>query len=278
MANMKYCRPSDIITSQAVFSAVTGTVSTDADYGIPSLYDGNPAKPLKFTDSPVVAIRLVADLGTATRVDGLALPNSNIDAGLVMRAEQNATDVWTSPSVSVNMTMGTRHLDGHRASPWADFTTASGYSTGGYRYVSLYVPVNSAAPKLGELLIMARLREFSRYATFGGNKVALRRYVESLETEYGAVRILSRRIKQRCFTVTVRGSDTDYDDLQALGDDCDGRAHAFFIAADGSVKTDGGLYVRFTSQAAAKLAATEEWFDVNPFSVDIEEVSRSLPL
>lgn len=275
--NLKYARPSEIITSSATWAAPAGTVSTDPDYGLASLYDGLLAKPTKFTDAPVVAVRIVGDFGVATRVDGLALPNSNIDAGLVMRAELNASNVWTAPTVSVNMTMGARNLDGHRASPWVDFTAASGYSAAGFRYVSLYVPVNSIAPWLGEVLVLGRLRAFSVWPQFGGSRGALRQFPEVLTTEYGIKRAIARRIKQRIIRFSLKGTDQDFADLEALADDAAGAARPFFMVADSTVKTDGGLFGRFTAVAAEAILAGEDWFDLANFALEFDEDSRSLP-
>jgi hypothetical protein len=276
IGNLKYARPSDIITSGLTWSAVAGTVSTDPDYGLAALYDRELANPCKFIDDPVIAIRLVGDAGVATRIDGLALPNSNIDAALVMRAELNATNVWTAPTVSVNMTMGARKLDGHRASPWADFTTASGYSAGGFRYVSLYVPINSVAPWLGELPVFSRLRTFSQWPQFGTRAVR-RPFPELLKTEYGVKRGLRRRISQRAIRYSLKGNATDYDDLQALADDAGPVVLPWFCVADSSIKTDGGLYGRFTEETAAALEAAEEYFDLDNLPIDFEEDSRSIP-
>ena len=287
MQNLKYCRPSDIITSLATITA-SGAISADPDYGLPSLYDRNPAKPLKFeTAGP---IRLVYDFGTTRRIDAFSLPNHNLDAGLDCIVSLNATNNWTSPTVSVAMEVGTEHLDGHRASCWADFTAASGYTQVGFRYCSLFVPANSSAIKLGETPIIANLREFSQWTQFGGERGATKPFLESIRTEYGAVRVYRRRVKQRYFRYQIKGTDDgtknvgtllrddDFNALQDLSDDAGGMALPFFVTANAAIKTDGGLYARFTKETAERCAAQEEWFDISPFRFEIEEVSRSVPL
>lgn len=278
MGNLRYARPSDIITSSADWSVVSGNVSTDPLYGLAALYDGKMSRPCKFIDEPIIAVRIVGDFGSAQRVDALALPNSNIPAGTVMRAELNATNVWTAPTVSVNMTMGAVGLDGHVASPWVDFTTATGYSPSGFRYVSLYVPVISVQPWLGELLVMSNLRQFERWPNFEGSKGAWRPFLENLYTEYGARRVVRRRIKMRRFSFSFHGTDADFADMQSLCDDSGGVAVPWFCAADEAVKTDGGLYGRFTPDTARELLATESWYNLNGQTLVFEEDSRSLPL
>lgn len=285
MGRLRYCLPSDIVTSLAVVTA-SGSISADPQYGFPALYDTQPAKPLKFeTTGP---IRLVFDFGEAQRVDAFAMPNHNLDALSACVVALNNTDSWGSPTCIAAMVTGADHLDGHVASPWADFTTASGYSIAGFRYVSLFVPAQTANIKIGETLIMANLRRFNHEPQFGGNKGAVRRYLESLRTEYGAVRVNRRRIKQRCYAFMIKGSTQDYEAVQALCDDAGGTAVPFFFTPDDAVKRDLGLYVRLSDDTAQKLTSTEEFFYVpsgvtnsgfvENFPISVEEVSRSLPL
>ena len=282
MAISVYSRPSDIITDEATITASTGTVSSETGYGLPSLYDLNPAKPCKFAAPG--AIRLVADFGSARRIEGMAVPNHNFDPGVIVSMQLNTADAWVTPAVSVPLTMPALHLDGHRSSPWVNFTTASGYGAGLYRYASLSVGANAAASKVGEWLIMTALRTFEIAGPgrggiqMGARKGTDRRFLDSLETEYGVVRVLRRRIKQRTWSVRVKGTNADYTALQALGDDCSGRALPFFFAENGITAVDDGLYVRFTRETAERLVAEEEWFNLDSFAMDMQEVSRSLPL
>jgi hypothetical protein len=278
VGNLKYARPSDIITSQLTWSVVAGNISSDPEYGLAALYDGKMSKPLKFIDEPVAAIRIVGDAGSARRFDAMALPNSNIPAGTVMRAELNATNVWTAPTVSVNVTMGAAGLDGHVASPWADFTSATGYSPSGFRYCSWFIPVISVQPWLGELLVMSNLRQFSQWPQFGGTRGTMRPFLENLMTEYGVLRVVKRLIKQRQFEFQLKGNEQDFTDLQLLADDSGGMAVPFFMVADSLIKTDGGLYGRFTPETAAMIVGVEEWYDLNNLTIAFKEDSRSLPL
>lgn len=272
-----YCRPSDIISSQATWSAPAGTVDADPLYGLAALYDKRMARPLKFGDAPAIAIRVVADFGATVRIDGMALPNHNLPPGTTIKMELNATNVWTSPTVSVPIIIPNAQLDGHRASPWADFVAATGYSSGGFRYASLYVPATVVQPWLGELLVIARLRTFSEFPQFSGTKGADRAFLEHLYTEYAALRVLRRRIKRRRVSFTFNGTDADHADLQALADDAGGVALPFFFAADRAITDDGGLYGRFDPQTAAQLLSTETWFDLNSLSISLIEDSRSIP-
>jgi hypothetical protein len=283
MGFLRYARPSDLITSAAAIT-VSGAVSSDPNYGVGALFDGDPAKPLKF--ETVGPVRVVYDFGSARRVDAFSLPNHNLDAGTVCLVALNNLDSWASPSVQVEMTVGAQHLDGHRASPWALLTTASGYTTSGYRYASLFVPAQPRNIKLGETPIIATLREFDHEPQFGGNKGSLRRYLESLRTEFGVVRVNRRRIKQRFFNFSIKGNTPDYEAITALADDAGGLALAWFFTPDDAVQTENGLFVRFTPETAQRLTSQEEFFYlpgsgngfIENFPIEVEEVSRSLPL
>lgn len=274
--NLKYARPSDIVTANLVWSVEEGTISVDTNYGLASLYDGKMAKPAKFIDEPIVAVRIVGDAGVATRFDALSLPNHNLPAGTVCRAELNASNSWGAPTVSVDMTVGAAGLDGHRASPWADFTVASGYDVAGFRYVSLYVPVTSVSPWLGEMPVISTLRQFSVWPQFGQRGIHLP-FLENIYTEFAQRRTLRRRIKQRQVSYPFQGTEQDFADLVALVEDCGGVAQPFFLVANSTVKTDGGLYGRLTPETASRVMAAEEWFNLDGFTVAFEEDSRSLP-
>lgn len=275
--NLKYARPSDIITSNFTWSVATGTVSSDPNYGLPSMYDGQMAQPTKFIDDPVVQVRVVGDAGTAVRVDGMAMPNSNFPAGTVLKAQMGNDPTFATFAVSVDVTLGTAGLDGHVASPWADFVAASGYSVSGYRYVSWVIPVIANAPWIGEQLVMAQLRSFSVWPQFGGRRGQAMPFLESLFTEYGVKRATRRLIRMRRIAYPFNGTAQDFEDLQMLVQDCGGVASPFFMVANSSVKTDGGLYGRFTPDTVRLVENTENWFDLEGFSIVFEEDSRSIP-
>lgn len=284
IGRLRYCLPSDIITPAAVITA-SGTVSSDPNYGLAALYDRLPNKPLKFTT--VGPIRLVYDFGFQRRVDAFSMPNHNLGAGTACVVALNNSNSWGAPTCSQIMTTGADHLDGHRASPWCEFTAASGYTVNGFRYVSLFVPAQAVNIKIGETLVIAQIRRFNHEPQFGGNKGPVRRYLNNLETEFGVVRVNRRRIKQRSFAFTLKGSTVDFNAMQNLADDAGGNAVPFFITADDADKTDGGLYARMSDETAAKLMSQEEFFYlpsgtqnryIENFPIDVIEVSRSLPL
>lgn len=270
----RYARTDDIITSEATITA--SGVDTDPDYGTSALYDRNPAIPMKLTHGNQT--RVVLDFGTAVRIDAFAMPNSNEAAGAVIEVALNATNVWTSPSVLVNMVMGPDDLMGHKASPWVDFTTASGYDVAGFRYLSFLLPAQSDNHQIGEVLVISTLRNFTKWIQFNGRRGAKRPTAEGVETEFGIVRVPARLLKQRVYDFTIRASDADLSAMQDICDAARGRAFPWFFVWESTDKTDGGIYVRFTKETADRLMGEEVWFDIDQFGGSVEEVSRSVPL
>lgn len=277
MGNLKYCKPRNIITSSAMISS-DSTPSSDPNYGFSALYDREPAKPLKLGVGP---LHVLFDFVEPVRIDGFALPNSNLSAGetpsQIATVSLNNVDDWTSPAMEVPLIAGKDHLDGHRASPWLDLTTKDGYSAGGFQFLRLDIGLTTMSVKLGEVLIMRELEEFTRWVHWDGRKGAQRRFLEAIDTEYGVTRVHRRRIKQRFFSFDLQLDVPDWEDLNDLADDAGGIAVPWFVAADSGYEQDNGLYVRFTRESAARLESTEEWYDSNVFNLSVLEVSRGLP-
>ena len=271
--NIKYCRPSDIVTSASSIST-TGTVSADPNYGLTALHDRLPAKPTKLDVGP---LSVTFDFLVAQRVDAVAIPSHNLGAGTVVTVEHDDDVTFATPPLTTTLIVGTQHLDGHRASPWADLTGVAGYIVGGYRYLRITIPVQSMSIKLGEVLVISTLREFTRWPMWDGRKGTSRPFLEAIETEYGVVRVHRRRIKQRFFAYDIKLDVQDWVDLNDLADDASGYAVPWFFAPDGGTRDDFGLYVRFTREVAARLESSEEWYDSNIFTLAVQEVSRGLP-
>lgn len=271
---LKYARPSDLVTALAVITC-SEPVSSDASYGLPSLYDGIPARPCKILS--VGPARIVLDFGAARRVDAVAIPNHNLAPGSVITIAGNATNAWGAPTMSIAVVTGPDSLDGHVASPWADLTQASGYSPTGFRYLSILLPVQAVQIKVGELLVMSELRQFSQWTQFGTRGTQIP-YLESLTTEYGVQRVYRRRVSQRSLDYRIVGNDADFEALRALALDAGGLALPWFVVNNSDDMSDGGLMVRFTPDTAAKILATEQWYDVNEIRFSVLELSRSVPL
>jgi len=272
---VRYCRPSDIVTGLASISTASGTPSSDPHYGLAALYDNDPACPCKFTDDPVVAVRLIFDFTTAQHIDGFLLPSHNLDASLAVRLQANTTSSWGSPPLDQAVTIAAKDLDGHSKRPWVNL---SGLGTHTYRYWSLYVPANTVAPKLGEAVFVAEWRTFTRGIRWDVKRAVDRAFVPSLVTAYGVKSYYRTNVKADRVIGTVVGADGDLTDIRTLLDDAGGPCAGFAFVLDDTVTSDGGLYVRCTEGMAA--AHTVEWVghELWPFPIEFEELARGLPL
>ena len=82
---MPFCRP-DRIVRPVSWTLTAGTPLED--YGVDRLTDGDPSYPLRIAE-PLIGLR--ADLGTPTRVDGIAIIHHNLAAGVRVRIRMGAT-------------------------------------------------------------------------------------------------------------------------------------------------------------------------------------------
>lgn len=279
----RYCRYTDILQTFSSVTLASGTASTDPNYDLTALSDLDLAKPLKLVDgSPVEAVRVVWDHGAATRVDGVLLPKHNLDENLAVLFQRNATDDWDgSPgptqSVALSIKADRPGNPGHSRSPWVDLTTEAGYSAGGFRYSSLYIPVNTVAPKLKAFLV-GQWRVFD-HGLLGTSVVVghNRGYIPAITTAYGVKSYYDQNVVQRTVKGTLYASPDDWQELQDLADDCSGCVNPFVFVLDDAVVDDGGLLVRMSEAMAAGLTAEYRGPDLRPVTLDLVEVSRGLP-
>jgi hypothetical protein len=151
-----YSRASENIADNVTPTLASGTA--DAAYPLTNLYDLNPAKPFK-TSSSATAVRVTWDHGSAQRADLVCLPMHNIPAGTDVRYQMNATDSWGGPTVNAAITIPTAGADGLPIPAWKDLTGVSGYSAGGFRYHSLFVPALAGITALGEIYVGSQKRQ-----------------------------------------------------------------------------------------------------------------------
>ena len=274
----RYCLPSDIVTSAATITVTLGTVSTDPNYGLVSLHDENPAKPCKFVDAPPVAVAILFNHGAPTRIDGLAIPSQNVDTGLAVRFQRNATDSWGTPTQNALFSIVAKDKDGHSKRPWIDLTAVAGYSVGGFQYSRLYIPVNSVAPQLGEVCLFTQLRSWENGLRFDDEDAIERRYIPSLETAYGVKTYYEQDVKQTRVTGTVVGGSADYTALKDLVDETRGPCRGFVMVLDDQVLSDGGCLMRCGDSLSQSLRRTSQTHDLFNLPVEFLECSRGLPL
>lgn len=270
-----YCRPSDVVTANATITATAGTVDTDPHYGLAALSEGDPACPCKFTDDPAVAVRLVYDFGTPQRLDGFLLPSHNLDADLDVRVQGNTSSSWATPPLDEGLTILAADPDGHSKRPWVDLSTLGTHT---YRYWSLFIPANSVAPKLGETLLIAQWRTFSRGIRWDLRRAVDRGFIPSLVTAYGVQSYYRTNVKADRISGAVLGRTADLTAVRELLDDAGGPCAGFAFILDDTILSDGGLYVHCSEAMAAKHEATWVGAEKFPFPIEFEELSRGIPL
>jgi hypothetical protein len=268
----RYCRPSDIVTSSATVTVAEGTESTDAHYQRASLYDRDPAVPMKFTTAD--AARLVFDFGSAQQIQAAFIPQHNFEAGLAVRLQGNTAASWGSPAFDAVFTISAKDRDGHVKRPWLNLSVLSP----SYRYWSLLVPSGSVAPQIGEAILVETLRQFVRPLTFGVSRVVARGYIASLETEYGVKSFYDQNVKQWKYVSAIYGTTADLQSMHDLMDDCHGPVYPFAFVLDDSVESDGGCYVRCSEAMCQAWEHKKVGGGTYEMPLEFEELSRGLPL
>lgn len=122
------------------------------------------------------------DFGAAQRIDGLLLWH-NADAGITLRGQHNASNVWTSPTVNVGVVAPDKHKLGFTQKLFFDFTQATGYSTGGFRYFRIYFPNNSVVPGI-KALAFSQFTRLTRNAMKGYYNPQMQSSI-SMQTAFG---------------------------------------------------------------------------------------------
>lgn len=180
--NFVYQYPSDNKAPSGTPTVTAGTASTD--YPIAYLTDLNPAKPFKFTTTSGT-IRW--DYGAAQRIDLVAIIHHNLDAGLSVRIQGNATDSWGSPTFDQAITISGPTEDLYPVNAGLDLTTLSGYSASGFRYWRLVLGgTNSVAISIGEVWLGGLKRSLSPNIDWGIVEDLERKVVEHM-TDFAVI-------------------------------------------------------------------------------------------
>jgi hypothetical protein len=264
MANAIACRPSDDVTANATITVQAGT--EDSDYPATNLADTNPAKPAKLTTTTG---RWVFDFGSAQTIQLVALIHHNLDAGLTVKVQANATDSWGSPSLDTAITIPTLPEDSYPLNPWLDLSG----SVHNYRYWAIYVSgTNSAAVAIGKVCLIATKRSLTRNIQWGSAEREERPAVEH-RTVYGVSTVYTLGPRLRAVTGMIRANQTALSELLALERDADHRGTPFLFILDPAV--NDALYVRW---ASPPFVHVNQFLQVRPVQVTFEEISRGLRL
>lgn len=263
-----YAHASDNAALVATWSVETGTI--EAGYSPSYIADKNPAKPAKLQETTGA---FLATFAGAQRVDWVLLPMHNLDAGLEVRIQGNATNTWGSPTLNTTIVIPTYREDGFPVACWKDLTGVTGYSTGGFQYWRLVVVGTNTNPvRIGEVALFSRKRTLDPNISWGTNEDEERKIVEQ-RTDYGVSNIYDLGTTGRTWVGDLDSPDLQRAALRTWWRDARGRSLPFGIVPDGTLNE--AAFVRFMD---TKLAVQLANFDRNNIRVGFEEVSRGLVL
>lgn len=265
--NAVYQHNSDHVGGLA--SAITATTE-DTDYPAENIATADPTLPSKLTGT---SGNWVFDFGAAQRVDIVAIIHHNIDAGLEVRIQGNATDVWTSPTLNEAFTIPAYFGDGYPGCPWLDLTGATGYSTSGFRYWRLVVVgTNSAAVAVGTFWMGSLFRSLDPNIEWGVRIPRERKIIEH-STDYGVVNVYDLGVTVRRLEGNIDSPDSQHTAILAWWRDTKGRSLPFLLVPDGTVNE--AWLVRWSG---IQVEPTYQFLGRTVFPLSFTEVGRGLVL
>jgi hypothetical protein len=247
-------------------------VATTADgaYPVANLVDLNPAKPAKLTGTTG---NVRWDFAAAQRIDLAAIIHHNLTAGLNVRLQGNATDVWSAPTLDAAFTIPAYREDGYPSNPWIDLTLAAGYTATGFRYWRLVVvAANGANVAIGDVWLGMTKRTLTPNISWGETQTEERALIEHL-TDFKVATIYDLGVTVRGLTGELDWTDSNRAIYDAWWRSCRGRVRPFLLIPNGTVN-DAWL-ARFVEP---EKAITLEFLDRNRIPVAVRELGRGLVL
>lgn len=266
MANILYSLPSDNIAAEVTPTVDEGTV--DPDYPVANLVDLNPARPCKLSTQTGA---FLWNFGSAHAIDLIAIINHNLDAGLTVYLQGNASDSWGAPSINHAITIPTWWEDGMPVNPLLDISDITNRS---FQYWRLVVSGTNTSPvRIGNVMLLTTARRVPCNIRWGFSVIENRPIVEHV-TDYRVSTIYSYGISQRTVAGNMALTEAGVTSLRSWFRACGGRALPFLFQLEGGDINDCWL-ARFTTTT---LEFKHEFTDYNTLSIGFEEVGRGLPL
>jgi hypothetical protein len=262
MAKVIYCRPDDQLLDEETVITSSGAESTG--YTTANLYDNNPARAFKLN---AASGNVVFDFGGAVNVDIFSIIHHNLDAGLDVKIQGNATDSWGTPSLSQSITIPAYEKDGFPVNPFIDLSALSN----SFRYWRLLVNgTNSANVQLGQLIFGATKRELVHNIGWGYQESVERKIIEHV-TDYGVSTIYDLGAKIKAWSPTIKTTDAGMTAIEEWWDACHGRALPSLIVLDPDV--NDARFVRWSEPART---IQRDFNNDNTIQFGWREVSRGL--
>lgn len=267
---MKYSRYSD--RRNPTWSLVTGTARSG--YAVTALNDLDPSAPHWIEET---TIRVVADMGSALEVQAMWMFAHNFDAGLNVRLQANATNVWTSPSLNVPITIETAYRDGFAVDAEVDLTHLFNAAIDRtYRYWSIVnTSANSVSVSIGEVWLASEVNWFTNNDLAHDYALPFGHLVSESKSKRGVQTVYDMGTRERSLTGRIRVNSSDLDTLLDWDDDQHGKARPMVVVLDedaSSVRLREPRLVRFTDiQKVAQSLKHDTLYDV---SLGFDELGR----
>lgn len=268
MSTFLYTRPTDRLLGTVTVQS--GTV--EPGYPAVNLDDGQPDKPAKLATPSGAWVR---DLGIATRCDVCALIHHNLTAGLNVRLQGNATNVWTAPAVDLPFTMLPPYVDRFNVNVWLDLTLA--YPLVAARTMQFWrlaiVGTNAAPVAVGEWVMYTNLRTLGVRNIKKGSERLWKRPTIIHETDFLVRRMYSMTTVVRAVNVDIDPTNPILAEVEAWQRSTLGPALPFLIVPHRS-EADA-WFVVFTNDEQSYL---REHQNFNTAQLTFQEMSRGLYL
>jgi hypothetical protein len=247
----------------------------NALYPLTNIDDDQPWNPVQFTVNPTY---LLLDKGSATRTDIVSFIHANFDAGTVLRVQENATNVWTSPTISHQFTADGPAEDDMPSNPLSDRTAVSGFTIGGLRYLRiLIVSGQTSLLSIGNIRVSGRKRVFSdttttvRDRSYGAIDRELHPVIKR-KTDAGTSVGYSRGTRSRDVAGTIRCDADGYADLLTMTRSSRGASRPFLLVPNPDVNE--ALFVNWDDSTPLERAYTD--LGINDVRVLWSELGRGL--
>jgi hypothetical protein len=258
-----YNQYSDNIAPDAAITVQTGTAADGYD---PSwIADRNSSRPSKLEETSGA---WVFDFGSAMTVELFALLHANFVEGLVFHLQANATNVWTSPTMNVAITMPAWRAGRFPGQPWKDLRGEAGYAA--FQYWRLVVSSgtpNSVALSVGDVWMGSAFRTLNLQT--GDTPTHSRPQIEH-STSYRKLRYrLASTV--RSWKGTIPASDAVRDEIVDWILDADGRPVLFIPEHNDPVPEAWTAIHQTTAQDV-----TQTFTEANFLPLAVEEDGRGL--
>jgi len=264
---MLYSHFLDNVAPNYDWSVETGT--EDADYPAANIADRIIVRPAKLT---TVSGFWLGDAGSAQRVDWALIPMYNFQAALNVRLQFNATNSWGTPTMDAAVTIPAYRDDDLPVPVFVDLRQVTGYSAGGFRYVRFGTAgTNAAVLMVGEILLFSTARDLSPNINWGVQEPE-EWFGHDNRTSTGHSNKVDLGTGGRKLQGVLDTTEAGLAAVRAWWRSCHGPFRSFGLVPD--ITINEGMVCEFIGP----LDPTRNFLDNNHIGINIEEISRGVPL